>query len=262
MSKVVKNKSNPVPLQGLGVDYTKVKPYNQDEEKTAQLARMFNTISGKYDQFNDIMTWGLARMWRKSSLLALKKFNPKLILDIAAGTGDMCIKSYKYLNPEHVTGVDISDKMLEMGRFKVEKAGLSHKIDLEVQDVSAMTFADGSFDAATIAFGIRNFEKLTVSLQQIHRVLRPAGHLLILEMNEPEKGLLFKGYQLYTRVFVKMTSRLLSSDKDAYDYLQASMHAFPNGQRLINILADNGFKLNKYRKFTFGVCSMYLVEKV
>jgi len=99
-------------------------------------------------------------------------------------------------------------------------------------------------------------------LQQIHRVLRPAGHLLILEMNEPEKGLLFKGYQLYTRVFVKMTSRLLSSDKDAYDYLQASMHAFPNGQRLINILADNGFKLNKYRKFTFGVCSMYLVEKV
>jgi demethylmenaquinone methyltransferase/2-methoxy-6-polyprenyl-1,4-benzoquinol methylase len=262
MSKVVKNKSNPVPLQGLGVDYTKVKPYNQDEEKTAQLARMFNTISDKYDKFNDIMTWGLARVWRKSSLLELKKFNPKLILDIAAGTGDMCIKSYKYLNPEHVTGVDISSKMLEMGRFKVENAGLSQKIDLEVQDVSAMTFADGSFDAATIAFGIRNFEKLTESLQQIHRVLRPAGHLLILEMNEPEKGLLFKGYQLYTRVFVKMTSRLLSSDKDAYDYLQASMHAFPNGHRLINILTDNGFKLNKYRKFTFGVCSMYLVEKI
>ena len=115
---------------------------------------------------------------------------------------------------------------------------------------------------ATIAFGIRNFEKLNESLQQINRVLKKGGHLLILEMNEPEKGLLFKGYQLYTKVFVKMTSRLLSSDKKAYDYLQNSMHAFPNGEKLIRILSENGFKLSKYRKFTFGVCSMYLVEKV
>jgi demethylmenaquinone methyltransferase/2-methoxy-6-polyprenyl-1,4-benzoquinol methylase len=245
----------------LDIDFTKVKPYNQDEEKTAQLARMFNVISGKYDQFNDIMTWGLARSWRKTSLLSLKQYNPKQILDIAAGTADMCIKSYKFLNPDHVTGVDISDQMLAMGRVKVAKVGLSDKINLQVQDVSAMTFADASFDAATIAFGIRNFEKLNVSLQQIYRVLRPGGHLLILEMNEPEKGLLFKGYQLYTKVFVRMTSKLLSSDTQAYDYLQASMHAFPNGERLINILTENGFKLKKYRKFTFGVCSMYLVQK-
>jgi demethylmenaquinone methyltransferase / 2-methoxy-6-polyprenyl-1,4-benzoquinol methylase len=244
------------------IDFTRVKPYNQNEEKTAQLARMFNTISDKYDQFNDIMTWGLARLWRRSSLLALKKFNPKQILDIAAGTADMCIKSYQYLNPDYVTGVDISDRMLEMGRFKVDKIGLSHKVDLQVQDVSAMTFPDSRFDAATIAFGIRNFEKLSESLQQINRVLCKGGHLLILEMNEPEKGLLFKGYQLYTKVFVRMTAKYLSSDKVAYDYLQASMHAFPNGERLINILIEHGFKLNLYRKFTFGVCSMYLVEKV
>jgi len=243
------------------VDYTKVKPYNQEEEKTAQLARMFNTISDKYDQFNDIMTWGLARVWRRSALLAMKKYKPQYILDIAAGTADMCIKSYKFLQPQKVTGIDISDKMLEMGRVKVDKAGLSEKIDLEVQDVSAMTFSDASFDAATIAFGIRNFEKLNESLQQINRVLKKGGHLLILEMNEPEKGLLFKGYQLYTKVFVKMTSRLLSSDKMAYDYLQNSMHAFPNGEKLIGILSENGFKLSKYSKFTFGVCSMYLVEK-
>ena len=243
------------------IDFTKVKPYNQDEEKTAQLARMFNTISDKYDKFNDIMTWGLARIWRKQSLLTLKQFNPKDILDIAAGTADMCIKSYEYLNPEHVTGVDISEQMLEMGRVKIAKAGLSDKIDLQVQDVSAMTFADAGFDAATIAFGIRNFEKLDESLQQIYRVLRPGGHLLILEMNEPQKGLLFKGYQLYTKIFVRMTAKYLSSDKKAYDYLQASMHAFPNGKKLIGILESNGFKLNKYHKFTFGVCSMYLVQK-
>ena len=242
-------------------DFTKVKPYNQEEEKTAQLARMFNTISGKYDQFNDIMSWGMARVWRKYSLLALKKYNPKQILDIAAGTADMCIKSYQYLQPDHVTGIDISDKMLEMGRFKVDKAHLSDKIDLQVQDVSALKFDDASFDAATIAFGIRNFEKLNESLQQIYRVLRPGGHLLILEMNEPKKGLMLKAYLLYTRVFVKMTSKLLSDDSKAYDYLSASMHAFPNGELLVGILIENGFNLNIYRKFTFGVCSMYLVQK-
>lgn len=242
-------------------DFTKVKPYNQEEEKTAQLARMFNTISDKYDKFNDIMSWGMARVWRKQSLLSLKPFNPKRILDIAAGTADMCIKSYEYLKPEHVTGVDISAQMLEMGRIKVANANLNEKIDLQVQDVSSLTFADESFDAASIAFGIRNFEKLNESLQQIYRVLKPGGHLLILEMNEPEKGLLFKGYQLYTRVFVRLTAKYLSSDKVAYDYLQASMHAFPNGERLINILLENGFKLIKYSKFTFGVCSMYLVQK-
>lgn len=242
-------------------DFTKVKPYNQNEEKTAQLARMFNTISDKYDQFNDIMSWGMARVWRKHSLLNLKPYNPKQILDIAAGTADMCIKSFQYLNPENVTGVDISEQMLEMGRVKVEKAKLSNKINLQVQDVSALTFADASFDAATIAFGIRNFEKLDESLQQIYRVLKPKGHLLILEMNEPQKGLLLKGYQLYTRIFVRLTSKLLSSDKVAYDYLQNSMHAFPNGIKLIEILTKNGFNLITYRKFTFGVCSMYLVEK-
>jgi demethylmenaquinone methyltransferase/2-methoxy-6-polyprenyl-1,4-benzoquinol methylase len=242
-------------------DYTNVKPYNQDEVKTAQLARMFNTISDKYDQFNDIMTWGLARWWRKKSLLSLKPYHPKQMLDIAAGTADMCIKAFEYLHPDHVTGIDISDQMLETGRLKIHKAGLSSKIELLVQDVSSMTFADDVFDAATIAFGIRNFEKLNLSLQQIHRVVRKGGHLLILEMNEPENGSLLKGYQLYTRIFVRLTSKYLSNDKKAYDYLQASMHAFPNGDRLISILEKNGFKLNKYHKFTFGVCSMYLVEK-
>ena len=243
------------------VDFTKVKPYNQDEEKTAQLARMFNTISDKYDKFNDIMSWGMARMWRKKSLLSLKKYNPKQILDIAAGTADMCIKSYQYLNPDFVTGIDISDKMLEMGRIKVSNEKLSDKINLQVQDCSDLKFADETFDAATIAFGIRNFEKLDESLLQIHRVLKPGGHLLILEMNEPQKGLLFKGYQLYTKVFVRLTAKYLSSDKIAYDYLTASMHAFPSGERLIEILINNGFTVNVYRKFTFGVCSMYLVQR-
>ena len=262
MSKEIKNKGNQVPLQGLGVDFTKVKPYNQEEEKTAQLARMFNTISGRYDIFNDIMSWGMARVWRRKALNTLKPFNPQMMLDIATGTGDVCIKSFEYLTPNYVKGVDISEQMMVVGREKIAKAGLSDKIDLEVQDCAALTFENATFDAATIAFGIRNFEKLDTSLQQIHRVLKPGGHLLILEMNEPQSGLMLKGYQLYTKIFVRLTANVLSTDKKAYKYLTASMHAFPQGKNLIDILVGNGFKLKKYKKFTFGVCSMYLVEKL
>ena len=242
-------------------DYTKVKPYNESEDKTPQLSRMFNTISGQYDKFNDIMSWGMARIWRKRALNTLKPYDPKQIIDIATGTGDVGIKAFKYLQPEHVTGVDISDKMMEIGTKKVEKAGLSSKIHFEIQDCASLTFPDNNFDAATISFGIRNFERLNESLQQIYRVLKPGGHLLIIEMNEPQKGFLLKAYQLYTRVFVRMTSKYLSTDSRAYDYLTASMHAFPNGKNLIAILQQNNFKLIKYRSFTFGVCSMYLIER-
>ncbi len=242
-------------------DYTKVKPYDDTEAKTPQLSRMFNTISGQYDKFNDIMSWGMARIWRKKALHSLKKYDPKQIIDIATGTGDVGIKAFEYLSPEHVTAVDISDKMMEIGRQKVEKAGLSKGIHFEIQDCATLTYPDNQFDAATISFGIRNFEKLDESLQQIHRVLKTNGHLLILEMNEPQKGLILKGYKLYTQIFVKLTSRFLSTDSKAYDYLSASMHAFPNGKKLIDILLKNNFNLIKYRSFTFGVCSMYLLEK-
>lgn len=241
--------------------YTKVKPYNENEAKTVQLSRMFNTISGKYDQFNDIMSWGMARVWRKKALNTLKPFDPKQILDIATGTGDVCIKAFEYLQPEYVIGVDISDKMMEVGREKIRKTGLDKKVHFEVQDCASLSFDDNSFDAATISFGIRNFEKLDESLQQIFRVLRADGHLLILEMNEPQKGFLLGAYKLYTSIFVRLTSRFLSTDSRAYDYLTTSMQVFANGERLIKILENNGFKLVKYKSFTFGVCSMYLLQK-
>lgn len=242
-------------------EFTKAKPYNEQEAKTLQLSRMFNKISGRYDKFNDIMSWGMARMWRKKALLSLKPYDPKLILDIATGTGDVAIKAFKYLEPEHITAVDISDKMMEVGRQKVQNAGLTEKIRFDIQDCAQLSFPDNSFDAATISFGIRNFEKLNESLQQIYRVLKPGGHLLILEMNEPQKGILLRGYQIYTRVFVRMTSKLLSTDSQAYDYLTTSMHIFASGEQLIDILSVNNFKLVKYKKYSFGVCSMYLVKK-
>ncbi|MFW9596989.1 MAG: bifunctional demethylmenaquinone methyltransferase/2-methoxy-6-polyprenyl-1,4-benzoquinol methylase UbiE [Paludibacter sp.] len=242
-------------------EYTGVKPYTDNENKTSQLSRMFNTISDKYDIFNDIMTWGLARYWRKRALLSLKKSDPKKILDIATGTGDICIKAFEYLQPEYAIGVDISDKMMNVARQKVEKAGLSSKISFEIQDCARLSFEDAVFDAVTISFGIRNFEKLDQSLENIFRVLKPRGKLLILEMNEPQKGVLLSAYKLYTRIFVKLSSRLLSNDSKAYDYLQKSMHVFASGQKLIDILEFHGFKTVRYKRFTFGVCSMYLVQK-
>jgi demethylmenaquinone methyltransferase/2-methoxy-6-polyprenyl-1,4-benzoquinol methylase len=261
MSKEIKNSNNQVPLQGLGVNFTKVKPYNQEEEKTVQLARMFNKISGRYDVFNDIMSWGMARVWRRKALKTLMPYNPQIILDIATGTADVCIKAFEYLCPKFIKGIDISEQMMEVGRQKIANAGLSQKIELEIQDCATLSFPDASYDAATIAFGIRNFEKLDQSLQQIHRVLKKGGHLLILEMNEPQSGILFQGYKLYTNIFVRLTTHFLSSDKKAYTYLTTSMHAFPQGKALIEILLSNGFTLKVYKKFTFGVCSMYLMQK-
>ncbi len=241
--------------------FQEVKPYNEKEGKTEQLVRMFDTIAMQYDKFNDLMSWGFAKLWRKRALSTLKRFRPKHILDVAAGTADMCIKAFRLLNPDKVTGIDISPKMLEIGKEKIEHAQLSDKIKLKVMDCAQLNFDDNSFDAVTIAFGVRNFEKLEESLHQIFRVLKPGGHLLILELNEPQKGWLMKGYQLYIKLFVHQTAKYLSSDQNAYRYLTSSMHAFPKGKEMIEILQNNGFELVEYKKFTFGVCSMYLMEK-
>ena len=242
---------------------TQVTPYqNHNISKKKQVALMFNKIAPKYDLLNRLLSIGIDKIWRRKLVKMLSTVSYDQILDIATGTGDICIKAFKYLNPEKALGVDISDKMMEIGKEKVKVAGLEGKIDFEVQDAATLTYTDNSFDAVTISFGIRNFEKLDESLGQIHRVLRPKGHLLILEMNEPQKGLLLSAYKLYTRIFVKMTSRMLSADSRAYDYLTTSMKIFASGKALIEILESHNFKLKKYKKFSFGVCSMYLVQKV
>lgn len=241
--------------------YTRVKPYSQTEPKTGQLSRMFDTISLQYDKFNDIMSWGFARLWRRKALMQLGRYKPLKILDVAAGTGDMSLNAVQLIGAEEVKGIDISEKMLGIARQKTEKARLNRKISYELLDVASLPYPDESFDAVTIAFGIRNFEKLGESLEQIYRVLKSNGYLLIVEMNEPEKKWLNKGYKLYTKIFVKFTSKLLSSDARAYDYLTASMNAFASGKTLIDVLNTCGFETVTYRKFTFGVCSMYLMRR-
>ncbi len=238
-----------------------VKPYNKEEDKTQQLKRMFNGISQKYDFFNDIMTFGMARRWRHRALKEVRKYPHNHILDIATGTADIAIKAFKMLNPQHITGIDISEKMLEVGREKIEKEQLSDKITLKREDVSQMSFADKTFDVAITSFGIRNFDKLEKSIQEIHRTLKPKGKFVILEMSEPQTTVIKQGYLLFVKTLIPFAVRTFSSDPKAYSYLTDSMKVFPQGKDFLSILERNGFEKIKYKKLFLGVCSLYIVEK-
>ena len=239
-----------------------VTPYNTQEDKTTQLYKMFNSISRKYDKFNDIMSLGLAHKWRNKALKSLKPYNHNQILDLACGTADICIKAFSLLTPEHVTGVDISEGMMEVGRMKINAVKLNDKITLQKEDVSSMSFADETFDAATTAFGIRNFDKLDESILEVHRVLKPQGKFVILEMREPKTPIIHLSYLLYTRTLIPLAVKTFSNDPLAYKYLTDSMKVFPQGKEMIAILEKNGFKCLKHKTFFLGVCSLYLVEKV
>ncbi len=239
-----------------------IKPYSdQLESKTSQLTVMFNTISKDYDSFNNLMSWGLAHIWRRKAMLWLKPYHPNILLDCATGTADMILLAEKMLHPEKMTGIDISEDMMNIGKEKLQWKSLNEKVELTIMDCSQLSFDDHSFDAVTIAFGIRNLEMLSQSIREMNRVLKVGGHLLIIEMNEPRHGILSFFYKLYIKLYVSMTVKLLAEDKDAYAYLMRSIHEFPQGKELVDILTANDFKLLKYKSFTLGVCSAYLVEK-
>lgn len=244
------------------MDIKQVKPYNKKDDKTHQLIRMFDAISGKYDGFNDIMSMGMAHNWRRKALLQLLPYPHSEILDVACGTADISIKAFRYLRPKHVTGIDVSEKMMAVGEVKIEKAGLADRITLQVADVSRLTFPDESFDAAITSFGIRNFDKLEQSLQQIHRVLRKKGKFVILEMNEPQTPIIKQAYKVYTNTLIPFAVKTFNNDSNAYHYLTDSMEAFPQGKELISIIKENGFDLVSYNTFFLGVCGLYVVEKV
>ncbi|MDX9747217.1 MAG: bifunctional demethylmenaquinone methyltransferase/2-methoxy-6-polyprenyl-1,4-benzoquinol methylase UbiE [Paludibacter sp.] len=239
-----------------------VKPYNKEVDKTSQLRDMFNTISQDYDFFNNLMSWGLAHRWRRKAMAWLQPYEHNHLLDIATGTADMIVLAEKLLQPQTMIGVDIAEDMLKIGRKKLEEHHLSTKAVLETGDCAALPYDNERFDLVTISFGLRNLEKLSQSLHEIHRVLKPGGHFLIIEVNEPQQGLLAVLYRLYVRIYVLFAAQLLSKDKDAYKYLTQSMHVFPQGKALIDILKAMDFKLLKTTSFTFGVCSAYLLEKV
>ena len=237
-----------------------VKPYDPNEDKTKQLISLFDKISAHYDSFNNVISWGMAHSWRKEAVTFLKQFSPQKILDIATGTADMMVVMDKLLKPDKITGIDISAGMMEIGKQKVANKHVRAKTDFMVEGAAALSFENQSFDAVTISFGIRNLEKLSQSLREINRVLKPGGHFLIIEVNQPDKGVMLLLYKLYIRIYMLFVTGLL--DKSDYKYLTNSMGAFPRGQKLIQILQSYDFELIKYKRFTFDVCSAYLLRKV
>ncbi|MBD8387505.1 bifunctional demethylmenaquinone methyltransferase/2-methoxy-6-polyprenyl-1,4-benzoquinol methylase UbiE [Dysgonomonas sp. BGC7] len=240
----------------------KVVPYaEKDEKKGVQVERMFDSIAENYDTLNRTMSMGIDRSWRKKGITMLKDLKPQSILDIATGTGDLAIQAYEILKPQSILGVDISEGMMEIGRHKAAKAGLSEVISFEKQDCMALDLPDNSFDAAMVAFGVRNFEDLDKGLKEIHRVLKPGGRLMILELTSPRNFPLKQGYWFYTKFFIPTIGRWISKDKTAYSYLPKSIEAFIQGKEMVSTLLKSGFEKAEYKAYTLGACTMYLAYK-
>lgn len=238
-----------------------VTPYkNSSSGKKEQVATMFNNIAPKYDFLNQLLSLGIHKGWRRKAIKLLENEKPKNILDIATGTGDFAIEAMK-LTPEKVTGVDISEGMLRLGIEKVKKLGLSHKIELQAGDSENLAFADNTFDAVTVGFGVRNFENLDKGIADIYRVLNKNGTLVVLEFSKPRKFPIRQLYKFYSRFITPTIGRLFSKDSSAYSYLPESVNAFPDGEDFLKVLERAGFHSTKARTVAFGIASIYFAKK-
>lgn len=235
-----------------------IKPYRHSEKgKKEQVAGMFDNIAPKYDFLNHFLSFGIDKLWRRKAIRLIKPFAPLRILDVATGTGDLAIEALKS-GAATVTGIDISSEMLAVGRKKLKELALDHQITLTEGDSEALDFADASFDAVTVAFGVRNFEDLAKGLAEIHRVLRKGGVACILEFSKPRKFPFKQLYHFYSFSILPFIGRVISNDQSAYRYLPESVDGFPDGDRFLDNLKQAGFTKTKEYRQTFGVATIYL----
>ena len=240
---------------------SKVKPYkNSDRTKKEQVTKMFDNISNEYDSLNRVISFGIDVKWRNKVVSLVNNSSPETILDVATGTGDLAINLVK-TNAKKIIGLDISDGMLEVGRKKISKKELSSTIEMVLGDSENLLFEDNSFDAITVAFGVRNFENLEIGLSEIFRVLKPNGIFVILETSVPTKTPFKQGYKFYTKYILPVIGKLFSKDRSAYSYLSESASLFPYGDVLNNILRQIGFIDVKDHPQTFGVATIYTASK-
>lgn len=239
----------------------KVKPYKDSHlGKKEQVTKMFDTISGDYDGLNRVISFGIDIKWRKKVVKIVKNSNPQSVLDIATGTGDLAI-NLAQTDATKIIGLDISSGMLDIGKEKIKRKNLDSKIEMVLGDSENMPFEDNSFDAITVAFGVRNFETLENGLKEILRVLKPGGAFVILETSMPDKTPYKQGYNFYTKNILPLIGRTFSKDKTAYKYLCESASIFPYGEALNNILRKIGFINVKDYPQTFGVATIYVSSK-
>jgi demethylmenaquinone methyltransferase/2-methoxy-6-polyprenyl-1,4-benzoquinol methylase len=238
-----------------------VTPYkDSNQSKKEQVTNMFDTISKNYDGLNRVISFGIDVKWRKKVVRIVKETKAESILDIATGTGDLII-SMANSDATKLVGLDISPGMLAVGQEKINKKGLSSRIEMVLGDSETLPFDASSFDAITVAFGVRNFENLEKGLSDIYRVLKPGGTLVILETSVPTKTPFKQGYKLYANYILPTIGKLFSKDKIAYDYLSKSAASFPFGTTFNNILQKIGFIAIENKPQTFGVATIYVASK-
>lgn len=239
----------------------KINPYGKNGNKTKLVEEMFDNIAPTYDTLNHRLSWNIDKGWRKKAIKQLAPFHPQAMLDIATGTGDFAILSAKLLKPKTLVGADISERMMEIGHQKVAKEHLQDVISFKKEDCLSLSFTENSFDAVTAAFGIRNFSDLEKGLREICRVLKPGGHLSVVELTQPVSFPMNILFYIYSHTFLPLFGRLISKDTDAYKYLTATIEAFPQGEKMMEILKNAGFSKTSFKRMTFGICTMYFAEK-
>ena len=239
----------------------KIKPYNDNQEKGEQVEMMFDNIAHSYDKLNHRLSWNIDKAWRHFALKQLKPYHPQVMLDIATGTGDFAIQAAKMLHPARLVGADTSEGMMEVGRQKTKALGLDKTISFSKEDCMALSFEESTFDAVTAAFGIRNFQDLDKGLREMHRVLKKGGHLCIVELTTPVHFPMKQLFKVYSHTVLPIYGRLISGDQTAYSYLTATIEAFPQGERMVEILKKAGFEEASFKRLTFGICTMYFATK-
>ncbi len=237
-----------------------IKPYNNGE-KAGQVEQMFDNIAPTYDTLNHRLSWNIDKGWRRKAIRQLRVHQPKTLLDIATGTGDFAIMAAEMLGDVKITACDISEGMMKVGQEKVSKLGRSEQIVFERQDCTSLTYHEGSFDAVTAAFGIRNFADLDKGLAEMCRVLKKGGHLSIVELTTPVTFPMRQLFHIYSHTVLPVYGRIISKDPAAYSYLIKTIEAFPQGERMVEILHKAGFAEASFKRLTFGICTMYLATK-
>ena len=237
-----------------------INPYHEGE-KAQQVEQMFDNIAPTYDTLNHRLSWDIDRGWRRKAIQQLAPYKPQTMLDIATGTGDFAIMAAQMLKPQQLIGADISEGMMDIGRKKVKAQGLDEIISFAKEDCLALSYDDASFDAVTAAFGIRNFADLDRGLSEMCRVLREGGHLSIVELTTPPRFPMKQLFHVYSHTVLPLYGRLISKDQSAYTYLTRTIEAFPQGERMTEILKKAGFKEASFKRLTFGICTMYFATK-
>jgi demethylmenaquinone methyltransferase / 2-methoxy-6-polyprenyl-1,4-benzoquinol methylase len=237
-----------------------VTPYKTGDSKKDQVASMFDNIANRYDLLNSILSLGIHKGWRKKCVRLLKAKQPRTILDVATGTADFAIECAK-LNPEKITGIDISEGMMQVGREKLKKQNLDRLIQLEYGNAETATFPDNSFDAIVVGFGVRNFQDLEKGLSNLYRVLKPGGQLVVLEFSYPHNALIKAGYNFYFTYITPLVGKIFSKDTRAYSYLTESVKAFPNNEKFTAILDRLNYKKTYFKSLSFGIAAIYHGQK-